>query len=212
MLKAFKTIEQQVLSMLRKDILSGHYKSGDKLRQDEVAKRFGVSSTPVREAFRGLRSEGLVFIDMNKGVVVKGLTVEDVAEIYELRIALEPLLAKKATDSISAELLSEAKAIHEQMCATTDPNLWSSLNREFHLALMKSEEGSRLYEMVRNLLVVAEPYVSLSIFIEPPILDADNNDHRMILDGYDDRDGERVRQIVKRHLEQTLAAIQFHGG
>ena len=211
-MKAFKTIEQQVLSMLRKDILSGRYQSGDKLRQDEVAKRFGVSSTPVREAFRGLRSEGLVSIDANKGVIVKGLTVEDVAEIYELRIALEPLLAKKATDSITPELLSAAKAIHEQMCATTDPNVWSSLNREFHLVLMKSEEGSRLYEMVRNLLVVAEPYVSLSIFIEPPILEADNEDHRMILDGYDDKDGERVLQTVKQHLEQTLAAIQFHGG
>lgn len=212
MLKAFKTIEQQVLGMLRKDILSGRYKSGDKLRQDEVAKRFGVSSTPVREAFRGLRSEGLVFIDTNKGVVVKGLTVDDVAEIYELRIALEPLLAKKATSSITSELLAAAKTFHEQMCCTTDPNLWSALNREFHLVLMKSEEGSRLYEMVRNLLVVAEPYVSLSIFIEPPILEADNKEHGLILEGYDDKDGERVRQIVKQHLEQTLAAIQFHGG
>lgn len=211
-MKAFKTIEQQVLSMLRKDILSGRYKSGDKLRQDEVAKRFGVSSTPVREAFRGLRSEGLVFIDANKGVIVKGLTVEDVAEIYELRIALEPLLAKKATSSITSELLSAAKAIHEQMCCTTDPNLWSSLNREFHLVLMKSEEGSRLYEMVRNLLVVAEPYVSLSIFIEPPILEADNKEHGMILDGYEQKDGQRVQQVVQQHLEQTLAAIQYHGG
>ena len=211
-MKAFKTIEQQVLSTLRKDILSGRYKSGDKLRQDEVAKRFGVSSTPVREAFRGLRSEGLVFIDANKGVIVKGLTVEDVAEIYELRIALEPLLAKKATSSITSELLSAAKAIHEQMCCTTDPNLWSSLNREFHLVLMKSEEGSRLYEMVRNLLVVAEPYVSLSIFIEPPLLEADNKEHGMILDGYEKKDGQRVQQVVQQHLEQTLAAIQYHGG
>ncbi|MFL9925306.1 GntR family transcriptional regulator [Herbaspirillum lusitanum] len=206
--KAFKTIEQHVLSLLRNDILSGKYHPGDKLRQDEVARRFEVSTTPVREAFRGLRSEGLVFIDANKGVVVKGLTVDDVAEIYELRIALEPLLAKKAVSSIAPESLLAAQAIHEEMCASSDPHQWSALNREFHIKLMMSEENSRLYEIVKNLLVVAEPYVSLSIFIHPKILQVDNEEHAMILDGYNKKNGKQVEKIVKQHLEQTLAAIQ----
>ncbi len=208
MLKAFKTIEQQVLSLLRSDILSGQYHPGDKLRQDEVAKRFGVSTTPVREAFRGLRSEGLVSIDANKGVVVKGLTVDDVAEIYELRIALEPLLAKKSVSSIVPDSLLAAQAIHAQMCASSDPHQWSSLNREFHIKLMISEEATRLYEIVKNLLVVAEPYVSLSIFMHPQILQADNEEHGMILEGYRKKNGKQVQKIVKQHLEQTLAAIQ----
>ncbi|EJL94393.1 transcriptional regulator [Herbaspirillum sp. CF444] len=206
--KAFKTIEQHVLSLLRNDILSGKYHPGDKLRQDEVAKRFEVSTTPVREAFRGLRSEGLVLIDANKGVVVKGLTVKDVAEIYELRIALEPLLAKKAVSSISPASLEAAHAIHEEMCAATDPHQWSALNREFHIKLMMSEEDSRLYEIVKNLLVVAEPYVSLSIFIHPKILQVDNEEHGMILEGFNKKNGKLVQKIVKQHLEQTLAAIQ----
>jgi DNA-binding GntR family transcriptional regulator len=211
MSKPFKTIEQQVHNLLRSDILSGLYRPGDKLRQDEVAARFGVSTTPVREAFRGLRAEGLVSIDANKGVIVKELTVDDVAEIYELRIALEPMLARKAVGSITPESLSAATAIHAQMCAATDPHLWSSLNREFHLKLMTSEEGSRLYDMVKNLLVVAEPYVSLSIFIQPKILQADNEEHGMILDGYHGKDGDHVEKVVKNHLEQTLAAILTTG-
>ncbi|MBB3213818.1 DNA-binding GntR family transcriptional regulator [Herbaspirillum sp. Sphag1AN] len=206
--KVFKTIEQHVLNQLRNDILSGHYRPGDKLRQDEVAKRFEVSTTPVREAFRGLRSEGLVSIDANKGVVVKGLTVDDVAEIYELRIALEPLLAKKAVRSITPESLKKAQDIHALMCATTDPHQWSALNREFHLRLMLSEESSRLYDMVKNLLVIAEPYVSLSIFIHPQIQQADNDEHAMILEGFEKKDGRLVQKIVKQHLAQTLAAIQ----
>ncbi|RXZ33964.1 GntR family transcriptional regulator [Oxalobacteraceae bacterium CAVE-383] len=208
MLKAFKTIEQQVLSLLRNDILSGKYSPGDRLRQDEIAKRFEVSTTPVREAFRGLRSEGLVSIDANKGVVVKGLTVKDVAELYELRIMLEPLLARKAVSSISPESLQAATQIHEEMCASTDPHAWSALNREFHIKLMMSEKDSRLYEIVKNLLGVAEPYVSLSIFIHPKILQMDNEEHGMILDGYNKKNGKFVQKIVKQHLEQTLAAIQ----
>jgi DNA-binding GntR family transcriptional regulator len=206
--KVFKTIEQHVLSLLRNDILSGKYHPGDKLRQDEVAKRFDVSTTPVREAFRGLRSEGLVSIDANKGVVVKGMTVKEVAELYELRIALEPLLAMKAVSSISPESLQSANRIHEEMCASTDPHQWSALNREFHIKLMMSEEDSRLYQIVKNLLVVAEPYVSLSIFIHPKILQVDNEEHGMILEGYNKKNGKLVQKIVKQHLEQTLAAIQ----
>jgi len=206
--RAFKTIEQQVLSLLRNDILSGKYRPGDKLRQDEVAKHFEVSTTPVREAFRGLRSEGLVSIDANKGVVVKGLTVKDVAEIYALRIALEPLLAHKAVSSISPESLAAASAIHADMCASSDPHQWSALNREFHLRLMMSEADTRLYDIVKNLLVVAEPYVSLSIFLHPKILQVDNEEHGMILAGFHKKNGRLVQKIVKQHLEQTLAAIQ----
>jgi DNA-binding GntR family transcriptional regulator len=76
---------------------------------------------------------------------------------------------------------------------------------------MTSEEGSRLYDIVKNLLVTAEPYVSLSIFIQPKILQADNEEHGMILDGYNGKDGDHVEKVVKNHLEQTLAAILTTG-
>jgi DNA-binding GntR family transcriptional regulator len=206
--KDYKTVEQYVLHLLRKDILSGRYQPGERLRQDDVAKRFEVSTTPVREAFRDLRSEGLVLIDTNKGVIVKGLTVKDVAEIYEIRISLEPLLAKKSVATISAEALSEAQAIHREMSASTDPHRWAALNKDFHVTLMASEKNTRLYDMVKNLLVIAEPYVSLSIFVHPQILATDNLDHSEILEGYEQRNGEKVEKIVKQHLEQTLLVIQ----
>ncbi|WDZ94518.1 GntR family transcriptional regulator [Herbaspirillum sp. WKF16] len=206
--KAFKTIEQQVLSLLRNDILSGKYRPGDKLRQDEVARRFEVSTTPVREAFRGLRSEGLVTIDANKGVVVKGLSVQDVAEIYELRIVLEPLLARKSVATISEQSFQAAADIHERMCAASDPHEWAALNCDFHIKLMKSEEHSRLYEMVKTLLVVAAPYVSLSIYMHPQIQQTDNEEHAMILDGYRKKNGRLVEKIVRQHLQQTLETIE----
>ncbi|RWT15818.1 GntR family transcriptional regulator [Raoultella planticola] len=205
---AFKTLEQRVLSLLRNDILSGKYRPGDKLRQDEVAKRFDTSTTPVREAFRGLRSEGLVSIDANKGVVVKGLTIDDVTEIYELRIMLEPLLAKKSVSSIKPESLELAGQIHKEMCKTTDPHQWSSLNHNFHIQLMSSESHTRLYEMVKNLLIIAEPYVSLSIFVYPNILQTDNTDHASILKSYRQKDEVQVEEIIRKHLQHTLETIQ----
>ncbi|GGC08674.1 GntR family transcriptional regulator [Oxalicibacterium flavum] len=206
--KDYKTVEQYVLNQLRRDILGGRYQPGDRLRQDEVARRFEVSTTPVREAFRDLRSEGLVWIDTNKGVIVKGLTVKDVAEIYELRIALEPLLARKSVATIAPDALEAARLIHHEMSASSDPHRWAALNKEFHVTLMASEKDTRLYDMVRNLLVIAEPYVSLSIFIHPQILATDNIEHEQILEGYEKKNARSVERIVKQHLEQTLLAIQ----
>jgi DNA-binding GntR family transcriptional regulator len=83
-----------------------------------VAKRLDVSTTPVREAFRDLRAEGLVSIDPNRGVVIRGLTAEDVGEIYELRMLLEPMLAERACRQLAAADLAAASVCHATMSAT----------------------------------------------------------------------------------------------
>ncbi len=107
-----------MLSTLRAEILQGLYPANTHLRQEEVAKRLNVSTTPVREAFRDLRAEGLVSIDPNKGVVTRGLTVADATGIYELRMMLEPMLAQRACVHITAADLDAAKGSHEAMVAT----------------------------------------------------------------------------------------------
>lgn len=209
--KAYKTMEQYVQSILRNDILEGKYKPGDKLRQDEVAKEFEVSTTPVREAFRGLRSEGLVTIDANKGVVVKGLTLADVAEIYEIRIMLEPLLAQKSVDLLSDDALNKAKSIHATMLHTKNPHEWSALNKEFHLVLMNNQSHTRLYEMVKSLFILAVPYVSLSLFIQPSDIERDNRDHAAILNAYEQKNAIKVNELLSQHLHDTLEIILRNG-
>jgi len=67
---------------LRTDILQGRLAAGEHLRQDDLARRLEVSTTPIREALRTLISEGLVFFDAHRGAVVRGLTLGDVEEIY----------------------------------------------------------------------------------------------------------------------------------
>ncbi len=201
--RSYRTTEQYVLNVLRNEILKGKYRPGDRLRQEEVAKQLEVSTTPVREAFRDLRSEGLVQIDANKGVVVRGLTVRDVEEIYELRILLEPLLARKAVAGITDDQLESATGLYRELCAASDPHAWSSLNNAFHMMLMSSQTGSRLHDLVKNLFTVAEPYVALSIFIHPRILEMDNEEHESILDATVRRDDAAVEALVRAHLERT---------
>jgi DNA-binding GntR family transcriptional regulator len=92
-----------VAEELRRLILSGELKAGARLRQVELAQRFNVSTTPVREAFTVLARQGLVRHDVQRGVVVFSPSEKDVRENYELRIALEPLATEIAARTMGAE-------------------------------------------------------------------------------------------------------------
>lgn len=86
------SLRGKVFHQLREDILSGHYKEHEELREMAISEEMGVSRTPVREALRQLELEGLVSIIPNKGAYVTGITRKDVEDIYAIRSLLEGLL------------------------------------------------------------------------------------------------------------------------
>src|SRR4051794_23016002 len=104
-----------VADQLRQMIKSGELPPGTHLRQAEFAERFGVSTTPVREAFVTLAREGLLRQDAHRGVVVFDASVEELAEVYEIRAVLEPLAAQIATKQLSDEDLDELARIIDEM-------------------------------------------------------------------------------------------------
>ncbi|WP_244851607.1 GntR family transcriptional regulator [Caballeronia sp. SL2Y3] len=205
--RPFRTIQQYVLGTLRAEILNGVYPPNTRLRQEEIARRMSVSTTPVREAFRDLRAEGLVSIDPNKGVVTRALTAADVIEIYELRMVLEPMLAERACAHVSDDDLAAAEKVHGEMCATSWSETWAVLNEDFHQHLMKAASGTRLAEVVENLSLVARPYVSLSMHVKRDILDSNNREHADLLHAYRARDTRAVREQTRAHLENTRDAV-----
>lgn len=203
----FRTIQEYVLGTLRAEILKGVYPPNARLRQEEVAKRLDVSTTPVREAFRDLRAEGLVSIDPNRGVVVRGLTAGDVTEIYELRMVLEPMLAERACRNANAAQLDAADACQRTMCGAVSSETWAILNETFHQHLMASEAKTRLFEVVAGLSLLARPYVSLSMYVKLDIMESNNREHAELLAAYRARDPTAVFDQTREHLENTRNAI-----
>ncbi|SAL21893.1 GntR family transcriptional regulator [Caballeronia sordidicola] len=207
MTQPFRTIAQYVLGTLRTEILAGVYEPNSRLRQEEIAKRLNVSTTPVREAFRDLRAEGLVSIDPNKGVITRALSARDVSEIYELRMVLEPMLAARACLNASDAALAAAEQVHDSMCATTSSEHWAILNEEFHQCLMSGERGTRLFDMVKSLSLVARPYVSLAMHIDDAIMNSNNREHAGLLHAYRTRNEQAAFEETRAHLENTRDAI-----
>jgi DNA-binding GntR family transcriptional regulator len=156
------TAAESVTRVLRQAILDGVLSGGSMLRQEELARKFGVSRVPIREALLKLEGEGLVETQPRRGVVVTALSAEDFEEILEMRVALESLALRWAAPRFRPE---DAAAVREILAraeaglhAAGGANLlhefesrWGDLNWEFHRRLYLPGNRPRLMATLENL-------------------------------------------------------------
>ncbi|MGA8460742.1 MAG: GntR family transcriptional regulator [Streptosporangiaceae bacterium] len=141
-----------VAALIRELIITGELTAGQQLRQRDLAQRFGVSQTPVREAMRRLESEGLVIGDTHRGFTV--VTPDDgpVEENFQIRAALESLGAALAAHKIDEAGLAELERLNERMRALADGDpRYAELNREFHFTLYQYSRSPLLMSLMRLL-------------------------------------------------------------
>ncbi|HJU81311.1 MAG TPA: GntR family transcriptional regulator [Acidimicrobiia bacterium] len=145
-------VQRSVLErMLRGEILPGKW-----LRQDDLAEQLGVSKIPVREALHRLAGVGLLRFEANRGVVVPSLSAGEANEIYELRMAVEPILLRQSMGRMSIVDLAEAEvALAGEGMTVTEAN-WA-----FHQALYQASGWSRGLAIAQILNAAVAPYVLL---------------------------------------------------
>jgi DNA-binding GntR family transcriptional regulator len=141
-----------VAALIRELIITGALTAGQQLRQRDLAQRFGVSQTPVREAMRRLESEGLVIGDTHRGFTVVAGDAAPVEENFRIRAALESLGASLAASKIDAAGISRLQDLNLQMTALAeDDPRYSELNREFHFTLYEYSRSPLLMSLMRLL-------------------------------------------------------------
>lgn len=202
------TAHESVTEALRQAIIGGVLPAGTRLVQAELAAEFGVSNTPVREAMRQLSAEGLIQFDSYRGAVVRGPTLDEVREVYELRLLLEPVAMRKAVPQITAPELAEARRLQQEMVRTEDVAAWVLLNRGFHSTLIEAARSPRLAGIIAGLEAAATPQVALSIKADFRRLRDGNSEHRNILRAVAARDVERTVKLVSDHLTSTVRAVE----
>ncbi|MGD0926370.1 MAG: GntR family transcriptional regulator [Streptosporangiaceae bacterium] len=141
-----------VAALIREQIITGGLAAGEQLRQRDLAQRFQVSQTPVREAMRRLESEGLVIGDTHRGFTVVEPGDGPVEENLQIRAALESLGAALAARKIDAAGLARLEELNDQMRAMTgdDPG-YADLNREFHFTVHEYARSPLLLSLMRLL-------------------------------------------------------------
>ncbi len=141
-----------VAALVRELVITGELGPGEQLRQRDLALRFGVSQTPVREAMRRLESEGLLVCDTHRGFTVVTPGDGRVEEDFQIRAALESLGAALAARKIDADGLARLRGLNEQMRALADDDpRYAELNREFHFTVYSCARSPLLLSLMRLL-------------------------------------------------------------
>jgi DNA-binding GntR family transcriptional regulator len=202
----FKSVNEMVTDRLRESILSGELAEGEYLRQQTLARRYGVSEIVIREALRRLHTEGLVEIQRRKSTRVSQLSAEELNELYELRILLEELITRRAVPNFTVEDLKQAERILSAGEHERDPVRWLALNREFHNTLARPSRQPHLLKFADDLRVKVERYLRMSLGILHGF-DVAQHEHREIVDAYKARDPELAARRLGAHLRRTADMI-----
>lgn len=145
---------------VRRAITQGLLKAGQPLVQNEIAKQFGVSSIPVREALRQLEAEGIVVFQRNRGFTVASLSPENVREVYEMRGALETLALRLAVPKMTEKDFQAAEQVIARYQRETEISNWGALNWEYHSVLYRAAERPMLLKSIQTLHNNADRYFS----------------------------------------------------
>lgn len=188
-----------VRETLRQEILNGSLPGGMRLAQSDIAKRLGVSTTPVREALRDLASEGLVTIDPHRGGFVTEMEPEDVAEIYQIRHQLEPFALRLAMPQITDEVVDRLDVLAEEMSATSHLATWIELNRDFHMTIYSAADRPRLISIIGSLQDGSVMAVGARLAHATGVREEANQEH-----------AELVEAIRRRDVGDAVALLQYH--
>jgi DNA-binding GntR family transcriptional regulator len=205
-----RTLSDQTYELVRKRILLGQMAPGTPVRQDTIAEELGVSKIPLREALSRLEQDGLLSSYPNRGYVVRPLSVDEAHEVFDLRLKLEPSAtaagARKARPE-DQQRVQTALAALETAQKSGAPGDHVSMNRAFHMAMIKPAGGLVTYQLLERLQVLAERYVR--VHLEPYGREARAaEEHRELLEAWLKGDDVRVEALTAAHIRSTMRDLQ----
>ncbi len=203
------TAAQHALEGLRLAMVGGELAPGDRVRQEEIAERLGVSLAPVREALAVLEQEGQVTYLPRRGYFVARLDLAEMREIYELRALLEERAARRALPLLDDDALGQIElAARDCAAAVAAADVAAELeaNRRFHFALMGSPDQVHTLRLIRLLWDSTETYRAL-YYNSPRGRDDSLRAHDRIIEAIRARDAERLVAELHAHRDSALALL-----
>lgn len=200
-----------VTEVIKEAIVDGRLEPGRRLKEEELAREFGISRTPVREALLILQAEGFVEATPNRGATVRAHDAEDLEDLYQLRALLEGYAARRAAGHILDEHLADLWASCERFDELDDGNI-AELVREnlfFHQTILDVASTPRTASMVRNVIELPLVYKSY-VWYSPDQKRISAHFHRQITKALEAHDAERAELVMKEHLYEARDLLVAH--
>ena len=198
----YKPLREMVFESLREAIILGRLKPGERLMEIQLAEEMGVSRTPVREAIRKLELEGFVVMVPRKGAYVAGVSVKDIADVFEVRSALEGLAAGLAAERITEGEMEELEMAILQISGEEDILTVFKGDAAFHEIIYKASRNQRLTQIITHLQEQINRFRLTSLSV-PGRLKIAVDEHKKIVEAISDRNAELANALASEHMENA---------
>lgn len=203
------TVADKVFESVRSEIVTGKIARNEMLSIYQLAEKYGVSRTPVREAVLRLANVGLVIIERNHGVRVKGLTARDVREIFQTRLLIEVPSAFHAASSNPPGVRDRFTAAMDQLTQTAkdgDLKAFIKADREFHSIIVAWNGNHKAASIIGQIRDEAHS-LGASTFTKGRSVTEVLNEHVPIYEAILNGEGRSAALLMKEHLEETARIL-----
>jgi len=209
-----KTMRKDLVGLLRELILSGEYVPGQRIREEEIVGKYGVSRTPVREAIVSLEQYGLVEIRPHRGVFVASFSSEEIIEILRIEGVMEGLAASLAAQNLSEEEIEKTEASIEKterkLAKRFNPEDFYRYDQQFHHWLVHASSSQVLERILEKQL--AQIYLCrYYTIVAPERFPHSIREHAEIFKYLKKRNPEQAEQAARSHLESVIEDFKKMG-
>lgn len=198
----------RVIQQIKDLILSGDLAAGERIRQEELARRFGTSRIPIREAIRYLESDGLVTLKSNSGAWVAKLDQAECLEVYKIRERIEPLAMMESLPNLSDEAVAGLEDLAERIELARSSEEFLRLDREFHLGSYAGANMPELLRLINRYWNRTQHYRrAFTGLIGPQGRWIIHHEHRLMIEAFKRRDAEAAASLVHAHIRRTRLTL-----
>ena len=208
-----RTLRERIYAHLREAIIRNYFPPGHRIFEKEIAERFNVSITPVREALLQLSIEGFVEIKSYKDIIVREISLKEIGEIYDVQAVLEGLAGKLAVPNMDEEHLSKMEKLIKKMSdyfESNKVNKFYEVNEKIHELYIKQSGSQLIYDLVSHLNLRKKMFRYRVTFLsEKEVMEKALEDHKNILKAFLSRDQENVERLIREHWRSDTRIKSF---
>ena len=196
------TLRERIVETIRNAIVNGQLAPGTRIAEPELADKFGISRTPIREAFRQLESEGFITVVPRKGAIVASLSPQDISDFYDLKMVLEGYAARCAVKTLKEGDLTKMETVNRQIEAAAkkkDLRRLLDLHNEFHDIFLKACGNEKLHSIIQGMVMQFQRY--RLVLAMPGRIEGSIRQHQEIVEAFRKKDGHLAESLVQKNAQ-----------
>lgn len=197
------TLREKIVEFIKDAIINGKLKAGERVPEHDIANSFGISRTPIREAFRQLESEGFITVVPRKGAVVSTITAKDVSDFYAIKSLLEGYAARQACIKFTAKDVKKLETLNGQMQRSAekgDVKGFFKLDNQFHDTFLALCGNDKLLQILHQMVEQFER-LRIAALNLPERMVRSIKQHEEIIEAFKAKDSELIERLVRENAE-----------